>query len=547
MSVKPLISIRTKLFFSFLIVIFISYLFLLLAAFRTMDLPVGTTDANVGEQAPGPSSEYRTAENLANHPRKSILSEEIINIRQRHMQSIFLSGALGIFLSFATAYFLARRLTRPVRELSYAAERIEVGDFAYRVGLHSYGEFGRLASSFNKMAEALEERELTIKRKTLDLEILNRSLRELNEKLEKMVAERTAALETEKGRLEAVLTSMAEGVLVTNQNNRIILFNPCAQRIFELPQSRVLGQHIDSVCTLGGFCQLVDFIREMQAGDCLSEGREEHLEIRGKKLKVNMSLLLDKTWDFAGVVMSIRDVTLEEEIDRMKTEFISTVSHELKTPLTSIKGSLQLILSRGNELLDTERELLAVCQRNTDRLIRLISDILDISRIESGKIEFSFKPESVDKLVSEAIEEMAGFASGRKVLLVETVSHDLPQVLADHDRIIQVITNLLSNAVKFSPEGEIVSLDAKKDGCYISVSIIDHGTSIRKADRGKLFKKFQKINGHESGERGGTGLGLAICKEIIEKHHGGIFYRSGTGGGNIFTFTVPVCGEDYEK
>jgi PAS domain S-box-containing protein len=512
-----------------------------------MDSSPGANAGKIREPAPVPSIEYKTAEGYQDHPAGFILKDEIIHIRQRHMQSILLSASLGIFLSFITAYLLARRLTRPVRELSHAAERIEVGDFAYRVGINAYGEFGRLAASFNKMTEALEDRELTIKRKTLDLEILNRSLRELNEKLENMVAERTAALEMEKGRLEAILTSMAEGVLVTDQNNSIILFNPCAQKIFDLPQSRVMGQHIDNVCTLGGFCQLVDFIREMQAGDYLSEGREEHLEIRGKKLRVNMSPLLDKTWEFAGVVMSIRDVTLEEEIDRMKTEFISTVSHELKTPLTSIKGSLQLILHRGKDLHDTERELLAVCQRNTDRLIRLISEILDISRIESGKIEFNFKPESINRLVSEAIEEMTGFASGRNVSLTETIGHDLPPVFVDRDRLIQVITNLLSNAVKFSPEGEIVSIDAEKDGRCIAVSIIDHGTTIKKADRGKLFKKFQQINGHESGEPGGTGLGLAICKEIIEKHHGRIFYRSRTGGGNIFAFTVPVYGEDHEK
>lgn len=543
---KPLISTRIKLFLSFLTIIFISYSGLLFTTIYTMNtFPQGTAGMS-HETSPGFSSGYKSFDGHQVFPPFHISKEEIISVRERHLQSILLSAALGIFLSFLVAYLLARRLTGPVRELSHAAERIEVGDFAYRVGIGASDEFGRLAASFNKMAEALEERELTIKRKTLDLEILNRSLRELNEKLENKVAERTAALEMEKGRLEAILTSMAEGVLVTDQNNRIILFNPCAQKILDLPPSRVLGQHIDNACFLGGFCQLVGFIREMQAGDYLSEGREEHLEIRGKKLRVNMSPLLDKTWEFAGVVMSIRDVTLEEEVDRMKTEFISTVSHELKTPLTSIKGSLQIILHRGKELHDTERELLAVCQRNTDRLIRLISEILDISRIESGRIEFNFKPESINKLVSEAVEEMTGFASAHNVSLAETAGPDLQPVFADHDRLIQVITNLLSNAVKFSPEGEIVTVDTEKDGRYVAVSIIDHGKAIRKADRGKLFKKFQQINGHDSGEQGGTGLGLAICKEIIDKHHGRIFYRSRTGGGNIFTFTVPVYGDDYE-
>lgn len=544
---KPLISTRTKLFLSFLTIIFISYSGLIFTTIYTINtFPEGKPAMSIRPPS-GFSSDHKAVDAYKVSPQVRISKEDIISIGERNLPSVLLSAALGIFFSFLVAYLLARRLTGPIRELSHAVERIEVGDFAYRVGFDSSDEFGRLAASFNKMAEALEEREHTIKRKTLDLEILNRSLRELNEKLENKVVERAAALETEKGRLEAILTSMAEGVLVTDQNNRIILFNPCAQKILDLPPSRVLGQHIDNACSLGGFCQLVDLIREMQMGDYLSEGREEHLEIRGKKIRVNMSPLLDKTWEFAGVVMSIRDVTLEEEVDRMKTEFISTVSHELKTPLTSIKGSLQLILRRGRELHDTERELLAVCQRNTDRLIRLISEILDISRIESGRIEFNFKPESINRLVSEAVEEMTGFASAHNVSLAETVSPDLPPVFADHDRLIQVITNLLSNAVKFSPEGEIVTVDAEKEGSYISVSIIDHGKAIRKTDRGKLFKKFQQINGHDSEEQGGTGLGLAICKEIMERHHGRIFYRSRTGGGNIFTFTVPVYGDDCEK
>jgi two-component system sensor histidine kinase VicK len=545
--VKPLAGIRIKLFFSFLLIITISYSSLLFITIKNIDTSLKEKTGRAYAPDRPFSREYKPLGSHQEFTSVYFSREEFASIRSKTLEHILMSAALGIFLSFAIAYLLARKLTGPARELSHGAERIEIGDFAHRVKVTASDEFGSLAASFNKMAEALEERELTIRRKTLDLEILNRSLHELNEKLEQKVAERTAALETEKGRLEAILTSMAEGVLVTDQENRIILFNPAVQKIFDLSPYKALGQHIEQVCSLGGFCQLLDFIREIQKGDYLSEGREEHLEIKGKKLKVNMSPLLDKTWEFAGVVMSIRDVTLEEEIDRMKTEFISTVSHELKTPLTSMKGSLQIILRRSCELSDTERELLVICQRNTDRLIRLISDILDISRIESGSIEFNFQPESIIRIVSEAIEEMTGFASERCITINETIEQDLPPVFADRDRLFQVITNLLSNAVKFSPEGKTVTVEVNKDGHYISVSIIDNGSAIRRSERNKLFRKFQRLSGHESEERGGTGLGLAICKEIIEKHHGKIYYRVKMGGGNIFTFTVPVYGEVYEQ
>jgi two-component system sensor histidine kinase VicK len=544
---KPLVSIRTKLFASFLLIILLSYSGFLCISIGSMDASLRDEAGRVHDAVPDFSATDDSGHSYYISPPNSLTKEELASIRDKNLENILLSATLGIFLSFGIAYLLARKLTAPVRELSLVAERIEHGDFAYRTNVLASDEFGILAASFNRMTEALEERETTIKMKTVDLEVLNRCLRELNEKLEVKVAERTVALEVEKGRLEAILTSMAEGMLVTDQDNRIILFNPAAQKILDVPPHRVAGQNIETVCSLGGFCELVEFLLDMKKGDHLTEGREVHLEINGKKLKVNMSPLLDKTWQFAGVVMSIRDVTLEEEIDRMKTEFISTVSHELKTPLTSIKGSLEIILRRDNGLSDTEKELLAVCERNTDRLIRLIGDILDISRIESGRMEFRFKPESLTRLASEAVEEMTSFAFQRNVSLVESVGDDIPPVFGDRDRLIQVITNLLSNALKFSPEGQVVSVDAAREGHFVRVSVSDRGKSIKKSDRDKLFKKFQKLDSHASGERGGTGLGLAICKEIIEKHHGRISYRSGAGGGNVFSFTVPVYEELHEK
>jgi two-component system sensor histidine kinase VicK len=544
---KPLVSIRTKLFASFLLIILISYSGFLCISICSMDASLRDKVGSVNESGPDFSVADDAGHSYYVSPPIFLTKEELASIRGKNLENILFSAALGIFLSFGIAYLLARKLTAPVRELSQVAEKIEQGDFAYRTNVFASDEFGILAASFNRMTEALEERETTIKMKTVDLEVLNKSLRELNEQLEEKVTERTVALEMEKGRLEAILTSMAEGMLVTDQDNRIILFNPSAQKILDVPPHRVAGQNIEKVCSLGGFCQLVEFVQEMKKGDHLSEGREEYLEINGKKLKVNMSPLLDNTWQFAGVVMSIRDVTLEEEIDRMKTEFISTVSHELKTPLTSIKGSLQIILRRDNKLGDTEKELLTVCERNTDRLIRLIGDILDISRIESGRIEFRFKPESIGRLASEAVEEMTSFAFQRNVSLLESIGDDIPPVFGDRDRLIQVITNLLSNAVKFSPEGRVVTVDAVREGHFVRVLVTDRGKSIKKPDRDKLFTKFQKLDSHASGEQGGTGLGLAICKEIIEKHHGRISYRSGAGGGNVFSFTVPVYEELHEK
>jgi signal transduction histidine kinase len=287
----------------------------------------------------------------------------------------------------------------------------------------------------------------------------------------------------------------------------------------------------------------VQGLRDVKSEDLLV-GNEKEVKVGKKKLRVSLSPFLDQSLDFAGVVMSIRDVTHEEEVDRMKTEFIATVSHELKTPLTSMKGSLQLILGKGEGLTETERELIRVCHRNTDRLIRLINDILDISKIEAGRVDLNLKPESISRLVAYSLEELATFARENGVTLESSMTSEGVPVLGDHDRLIQVLTNLLSNAVKFSPSGKTVTITAQRDGDFMQVSVIDEGKTIERADREMLFQKFPQLRGGQGKESGGTGLGLAICKEIVERHHGRISYQAGKTGGNIFSFTVPVCGEN---
>jgi PAS domain S-box-containing protein len=462
--------------------------------------------------------------------------EHIKKIRRDNLRNIMASAIVGIVLSFGLAFIVARKLSGPLRELAAGARMIESGDLSQRVNIIQKDEVGMLANSFNSMADALTERDRIISENT-------RELKRLNEQLERKVTERTTELRMEMGRLEAILTSMAEGVVVTDHDNRVILCNPAAQKIFDLVPHRILNKRIEEACKVGDFCVLVDFIKQMREAKGQVTIHEEETDVKGKKLKINIAPLLDEAGEFAGVVMSIRDATMEGEVDRIKTEFISTVSHELKTPLTSMKGSLQYIMTKGKLLTDTERELLLVCLRNTDRLIRLINDILDISKIEAGKVEFSIRPLSISELVIYAIEEISAFAMIRDVSIENGLGDDLPQVYGDYDRLIQVLTNLLSNAVKFSPEGKFVLVTAQREGNYVAVSVADHGKTIQWADRDKLFKKFQQLHAIGTIGNGGTGLGLAICKEIIERHHGRIYYQESVAGGNVFTFTVPVFEE----
>lgn len=469
--------------------------------------------------------------------------DDFKGILQSSLKNIFASAVIGVVLTFVIAYFVARRLTMPVKALADGVRMIESGDLRQRVDVSASDELGELGEAFNHMAASLEERDRTIRATAHEQETLNRRLQEMNELLEKRVSERTAALQVEMGRLEAIITGMVEGIAVTDRDGKIILFNPAAQRIFEMVPHRVLGQRLEQLCSTGEFCPLVDYFRAMRENNDLTVRRDVPLAVKGKKLQINLSPLVDLGGTLAGVVMSVRDVTAEEKVDQMKTEFISAVSHELKTPLTSIKGSLQFIHDRGKGFSEVEGELLAVCLRNTDRLISLVNDILDIARIESGRLEFSLVPQDVPALVANSIKELAAFSQENGVIVENRCDAGLPPIYGDRERLVQVLVNLISNGINFSPPGEQVVVTAKRTANYVAISVADRGREIQWSDRDKLFKKFQQMNDPESRLRGGTGLGLAICKEIVERHHGRIFYSEGSEGGNVFTFTVPVYEE----
>jgi signal transduction histidine kinase len=208
-----------------------------------------------------------------------------------------------------------------------------------------------------------------------------------------------------------------------------------------------------------------------------------------------------------------------------------------------MKGSLQFILNKGKWLTGVEREMLGVCQRNTERLIRLITDILDISRIEAGKVAFSMRPVVTGDLALYALEEVKAAALVKNISVVNELGDELPPIYGDYDRLLQVFSHLVSNAVKFSPPNSIVTVSAERQGGFLAIAVADNGKVIKPSDRERLFTKFQHFGQAEGGNAGGSGLGLAISREIISKHGGNIYYSTGTAGGNVFTFTVPVYGE----
>lgn len=234
------------------------------------------------------------------------------------------------------------------------------------------------------------------------------------------------------------------------------------------------------------------------------------------------------------------DRSQARELAGLKTDFLSTVTHELRTPLTSVKGSLQLVLGKSTALSPIDCELLHISLKNADRLIRLINDLLDISRLELGKIELTFAKVPTASLIEEAVAGLRAYAAGRDITIGCAVTANVPAIEGDRDRLIQVLTNLVSNAVKFSPAGGrvLVSADACEDQVHIAVR--DWGIGIPVADQSRLFQRFQRLNSGHSDEPS-SGLGLAISKAIVERHGGRIVLESREREGSTFTIAMPAA------
>ena len=246
-----------------------------------------------------------------------------------------------------------------------------------------------------------------------------------------------------------------------------------------------------------------------------AKAHEEELEITNKKLKA---------------------------MYEVQKEFTSTVSHELRTPLASIKTAIDLVVKKMvGEINAEQEEVLGRAKNNVDRLKRLIDDILDLTKIESGKMQMNFLVNDINKIIQDVIEAQKDVAQSRELYLKTELNNQLPKVPFDSDRMVQVLNNLLSNAIKFTKQGGITVITQNKpEENHIVVSIKDTGKGIAQADLSKLFQKFQQVESAQTNEEGGTGLGLAICKEIISHHGGKIWVESKPGEGTTFNFILPI-------
>jgi len=345
---------------------------------------------------------------------------------------------------------------------------------------------------------------------------------------------------------EILLDSVADGICGLDRNGNVSFANQAAARMLGTDVSSLTGKPVHSLlhtCAphmsqcIEADCPFRRATEELQ--EPATCGEETVFRADGSSLRVDYTLtrMLDQGVH-AGSVLSFRDISQRHALDRMKNEFISTVSHELRTPVTAIRGALGLLSFENLRQVDEKSaNLIRIAQANSERLVTLVNDILDLDRMGSGRGNLTLRPVQLSQIICQAVDNLAPVADAAGVQLV----HDSTQVeiTGDPDRLVQVLTNLISNAIKFSPSSSVVSVSVQCDSLGAVISVVDKGRGIPADKLEAIFGRFQQVDATDSRQKGGTGLGLAICRAIIEQHSGRIWAERNSGRGSTFSVFLP--------
>ncbi|MCL4262975.1 MAG: GAF domain-containing protein [Anaerolineae bacterium] len=357
----------------------------------------------------------------------------------------------------------------------------------------------------------------------------------------------------QKANLQAILESIADGVIVADNKNEIEIANASASKILAIPRQQLIGKPVNQL--LGVYGQFGDTWMSTindwaKNSDQIPQGiyLADQLAIEEKYVSIHLSPVLSES-NFFGTVSIFRDITKDVEVDRLKSEFVSTVSHELRTPMTSIKGYADLMLmGAAGQLTDPQIRYLKVIKSNADRLHDLVNDLLNISRIETGKTTLDLRPLDIPQLIEQAVGHLHGrIQHEEKPMSVKTeIAPGLPLVNADQTRVTQILTNLVDNAFNYTPADGQIIIHARATEAHVYISISDNGIGISKENREKIFDRFFRAEDEAVQKVSGTGLGLAIVRSLIEMHGGYLQVESELGKGSTFTFNLPVVIEDSD-
>ncbi|WP_159783805.1 two-component system sensor histidine kinase NblS [Sodalinema gerasimenkoae] len=428
------------------------------------------------------------------------------------------------------AVFNALTITRPIKELLVGVKNIASGDFRQRIDLPFGGELGELIESFNEMAERLERYE------------------------EQNIEELTA----EKAKLETLVSTIADGAVLLDNQMNVVLVNPTARRIFGWDDHTLIGTNVLHAFPAAIQVELTRPLYQMAKGERDSgEFRISISEPTQRMIRILVTTVLDREREnVKGIAITVQDITREVELNEAKSQFISNISHELRTPLFNIKSFIETLHEYGDDLSDRERrEFLETANHETDRLTRLVNDVLDLSRLESCRI-YRLEPLDIVQPIEQTLRTYQLNAKDKEIELKQEVEEDLPSVLGHYDLLLQVFANLVGNALKFTEAGGKVIVRAyllssltpeeshtmEGQTRYVRVEIADTGIGIGEEDREAIFDRFFRVENRVHTLEG-TGLGLSIVRNIIDKHHTNVNLVSEVGVGTTFWFDLAVAEE----
>lgn len=409
------------------------------------------------------------------------------------LQAMMFGLIIAVFLSF----LLSKTMTIPIENLTKSAKLVASGKFDNKLTVHSTDEIGLLTETFNNMAEIMEQNLLEIAK--------------------------------ERDKLNALFLHMTDGVIAFNNNGDIIHMNPSSERILEIPYKEELT--FEKVFSDNAVTQ--DKIsREHGFVQC-------EIERGGRNFVVILAPFGTHKSD-NGIMAVIRDITEQKRLDDMRREFVANVSHELRTPLTNIKGYAETIIDSIDDIdAQTQVKFLGVILSEADRMTRIVKDLLTLSKLDYGKMEI--KPEKIDiaKVITNVFKAMELDATQKGHILTLDIKNKLGYILADSDRIEQVLVNVVSNSIKYTLGKGDIKIIAKQEDDKVLITVSDNGIGIPAEDIPRLFERFYRVDKARSRERGGTGLGLAIAKEIINVHGGDITAVSEWSKGTDILITLP--------
>ncbi|EOD9130763.1 cell wall metabolism sensor histidine kinase WalK [Listeria monocytogenes] len=416
--------------------------------------------------------------------------------------NIFITGTLiAMIITAVLGILLSRTITKPIIEMKRQAYAMARGNYSRKVKVYGVDEIGELADSFNTLTKRVQEAQ--------------------------------AMTERERRKLSSVLAYMTDGVIATDRRGKVILINTPAEKMLRVKHESANGRSIIDVLDIGDTYQFEDL---MEVDGSLTMDRST-LD-KPYVLRANFSVIQRETGFNNGVIAVLHDITDQEKVDQERRDFVSNVSHELRTPLTSMHSYLEALSDGAWEDKEIAPRFLEVTQNETERMIRLVNDLLKLSRMDGGREQLEKSFVNFTDFFNHIIDRFE-MMKKETIMFKRHIPREPVIIEIDEDKVMQVLDNIISNANKYSPDGGRISFYLKKFEDEIEVSIADEGLGVPDEDLANVFDRFFRVDKARSREMGGTGLGLAIAREVIEAHGGRIWAERNKTKGTIIKFTLP--------